>query len=365
MRTKDFEVSDDVVESRAVMDFTPGSGASNSENPKALRWSAIKAWVKSMIPASLKNPHSLTFTGAATGSYDGSNAETVNIPVAPTKLPTPRSLDGILFDGSDSVTRCAYCYTIDHDPDKEVSVSNFELEFGAMVMVKFYYGNTADNLTLNVEGTGKFPILFHGRPLIYGDIEVDEVYIFVFDFDSLAYRMVGESHYTYDTANAANANANTAINDSFNAKTTANSIAGTANQAVSTANQAVSTANDAKSTVNVADGKASAALASLSSPTGMELSYPASVSVRNAALQRIEARLLPAFTKQDCAIFLPAGGDAIDLYPDGTFRVQQLGTSRVYVVPTLAASAYKTVDITVRPAYLRRTGSGGLRLTGA
>ncbi|MDR0712586.1 MAG: hypothetical protein LBF67_09640, partial [Prevotellaceae bacterium] len=100
-------------------------------------------------------------------------------------------------------------------------------------------------------------------------------------------------------------------------------------------------------------------------PTGMELSYPASVSIRNAVLQHISARLLPAFVMQDCAIFLPAGGDAIDLYPDGTFRVKQIGTSRVYVVPTLAASAYKTVDITVRPAYLRRTGSGGLRLTGA
>jgi hypothetical protein len=53
------------------------------------------------------------------------------------------------------------------------------------------------------------------------------------------------------------------------------------------------------------------------------------------------------------------------LYPDGTFKVKQLGSARVYVVPTLAASAYKAVEITVRPAYLRRTGSGGLRLTGA
>jgi hypothetical protein len=65
---------------------------------------------------------------------------------------------------------------------------------------------------------------------------------------------------------------------------------------------------------------------------------------------------------QDCAIFLPASGEAIALYPDGTFRVRQLGVSRVYVVPTLAASAYRAVDVTVRPAYLRRTGGGGLRL---
>lgn len=33
---------------------------------------------------SLKNPNALTFTGAATGSYDGSSAKTVNIPSVPT-----------------------------------------------------------------------------------------------------------------------------------------------------------------------------------------------------------------------------------------------------------------------------------------
>lgn len=37
------------------------------------------------IPTSLKNPKALTFTGAATGSYDGSSAKTINIPTAPTK----------------------------------------------------------------------------------------------------------------------------------------------------------------------------------------------------------------------------------------------------------------------------------------
>lgn len=34
----------------------------------------------SEFPAALKNPHALTFTGAATGTYDGSAALTVNIP---------------------------------------------------------------------------------------------------------------------------------------------------------------------------------------------------------------------------------------------------------------------------------------------
>jgi hypothetical protein len=293
--------------------------------------------------------------------------------------------------------RYAACYTAEGAPEKAVSVANFSKVSGATLLVRFFNGNTAASPTLNVSGTGAHAMAFHGSTIGSGVIKAGDTYLFVFDG---AYQMVGESDYTYSAANAALATANQAASTANNiagtandakttasqaastandAKTIANGIAGTANDAKTIANQAASTANDAKaianqaastaysaaSFANAADGKASAALASLSSPTGMELSYPASVSVRNAALQRIEARLLPAFTKQDCAIFLPAGGDAIDLYPDGTFRVQQLGTSRVYVVPTLAASAYKAVDITVRPAYMRRTGSGGIRLTGA
>ena len=44
------------------------------------------------VPTALKNPQSLTFTGAATGSYDGSTAKTVNIPTVPTALKNPNAL---------------------------------------------------------------------------------------------------------------------------------------------------------------------------------------------------------------------------------------------------------------------------------
>lgn len=44
------------------------------------------------IPTALKNPQSLTFTGAVTGSYDGSAAKTVNIPTVPTALKNPNAL---------------------------------------------------------------------------------------------------------------------------------------------------------------------------------------------------------------------------------------------------------------------------------
>lgn len=44
------------------------------------------------IPAAIKNPNALTFTGAASGTYDGSAAKTVNIPAVPASLKNPNAL---------------------------------------------------------------------------------------------------------------------------------------------------------------------------------------------------------------------------------------------------------------------------------
>lgn len=56
-----------------------------------------------------KNPYALTFTGAASGSYDGSEAKTVNIPTVPTSLKNPKALTFTgaasgSYDGSEAVT---------------------------------------------------------------------------------------------------------------------------------------------------------------------------------------------------------------------------------------------------------------------
>lgn len=61
-----------------------------------------------VIPTKLPNPQKLTFTGAASGTYDGSAAKTVNIPAAPTKLPNPYRLTFVgavsaTYDGSSPV----------------------------------------------------------------------------------------------------------------------------------------------------------------------------------------------------------------------------------------------------------------------
>lgn len=61
-----------------------------------------------VIPTKLPNPQKLTFTGAASGTYDGSAAKTVKIPAAPTKLPNPEKLTFVgaasaTYDGSSPV----------------------------------------------------------------------------------------------------------------------------------------------------------------------------------------------------------------------------------------------------------------------
>lgn len=58
---------------------------------------------KTDIPTSLKNPNALTFTGAVTGTYDGSSAKTINIPSAVTDDHINSLIDtklGVIENGS-------------------------------------------------------------------------------------------------------------------------------------------------------------------------------------------------------------------------------------------------------------------------
>lgn len=57
----------------------------------------------------LKNPNALTFTGAVTGSYDGSAAKSVAIPTVPSSLKNPNAITFTggatgTYDGSSAVT---------------------------------------------------------------------------------------------------------------------------------------------------------------------------------------------------------------------------------------------------------------------
>ena len=76
----DFErylVGDGILETETlrIYSYTTDSGSN-----------VVKRIDEFKMPTSLKNPNALTFTGGATGSYDGSEPETVHIPVIPYKV---------------------------------------------------------------------------------------------------------------------------------------------------------------------------------------------------------------------------------------------------------------------------------------
>lgn len=64
---------------KALLKLLPDSAAADAGKLLQVGADGAAAW-GSKLPTALKNPQALTFTGAATGTYDGSEALTVNIP---------------------------------------------------------------------------------------------------------------------------------------------------------------------------------------------------------------------------------------------------------------------------------------------
>lgn len=80
-----------------------------------------------------------------------------------TELSSPATIDGISFDGSESVTRYAACATAAATAAKTAEIgADFTLEPGARVIVKFTYGNTAIAPTLDINETGAKAIMTNG-----------------------------------------------------------------------------------------------------------------------------------------------------------------------------------------------------------
>ena len=250
------------------------------------------------IPTKLPNPYSITFTGATTGTYDGSKAVTINIPTtgatskeslviklnsgttegtnmftfnggtaktvnitpssigaaaashgthvtygtdAPrangtasagsassvsrsdhvhplqttisgnagsaTKLATPRTVDGVSFNGTANITHYGTCSTAAATAAKTVSLTGFTLATGAIVTVKFTVTNTAANPTLNVNGTGAKAIQYRGATISAGYLAANRVYTFI--YDGTNYQLIGDintdTNTTYSTGTATTA----------------------------------------------------------------------------------------------------------------------------------------------------------------
>ena len=73
------------------------------------------------------------------------------------------------------------CTTSAANAKKAVTYDGFVLATGAMLIVRFVNENTAENPTLNVNGTGAYPMVDGDSPVSTSQIVAGGLYIFVFD----------------------------------------------------------------------------------------------------------------------------------------------------------------------------------------
>lgn len=96
-------IGSEQIDPSVLENATVGAGAITTDKIAngAVTSEKIAPGVIPTVPTKLPNPKALTFTGAASGTYDGSSAKTVNIPSQPTRLPNPFALT---FTGAASGT---------------------------------------------------------------------------------------------------------------------------------------------------------------------------------------------------------------------------------------------------------------------
>lgn len=75
-------------------------------------------------------------------------------------LTYPRTIDGVSFDGKANISHYGVCTTSADLSAKLVDCAGFTLNTGARIAVKFNNGNTAKNITLNVNSTGAIAVYF-------------------------------------------------------------------------------------------------------------------------------------------------------------------------------------------------------------
>lgn len=117
-----------------------------------------------------------------------------------TKLQTPRTIDGVNFDGSASVHHFATCSTAAGTAAKAASLTGFTLTTGARVTVKFQNTNTASSPTLNVNSTGAKAIRYNGAAVTASYLKANRTYELV--YDGTAWQLVGDidTNTTYSAA---------------------------------------------------------------------------------------------------------------------------------------------------------------------
>lgn len=98
------------------------------------------------------------------------------------KLFTSRAINGLYFDGSQSVNGFAVCTSSATYVSKSaVVIGMTALTSGAMVTIQFKYGIDCKNPTLNVNSTGARAIYYKNRPLSIGAVQPDDTVDLVYN----------------------------------------------------------------------------------------------------------------------------------------------------------------------------------------
>lgn len=146
-------------------------------------------------------------------------------------------------------------------------------------------------------------------------------------------------------------------------------------QSISDTEEAIDDAEEATDNAQTAAEDATAAKNEIQAyfeslvPSGLSVISPTHLTIGNTNDLRIIASLTPSDTPKN--IVYISDNRAVDVLPDGRLIIVGKGNSRVHVIPSLNASIYKTINITVSApvcsmvntrASLRFIHSGAFRL---
>lgn len=102
-------------------------------------------------------------------------------PASAQKLTTPRTIDGVNFDGSANIIHYGTCSTAAATAAKTVALTGFVLETGSRVAVKFTNANTHASPTLNVNSTGAKDIYYGTSYATSGMLGAGIIHLFEYD----------------------------------------------------------------------------------------------------------------------------------------------------------------------------------------
>lgn len=110
------------------------------------------------------NPHNVTKAQVGLGNADNT-ADKDKYVASANQLTTPRTIDGVSFNGTKSIAHYCICPSLGNAAAKTASLPGFQLVNGAKAAVLFQYGNTAASPTLTVNNTGAKPIHYNGEAI--------------------------------------------------------------------------------------------------------------------------------------------------------------------------------------------------------